>query len=88
MPYHNISNGTSLITSRDMLFAGLFNLLQEETNITICPQRDVYGTWDVYEHSGDVAYQNVSVDITPNFHQRETEGSLLFKLKLSIKSWE
>jgi hypothetical protein len=44
------------------------------------------------EHGGcrerkDVAYQEVLVDITPDFHQKETEGSLLFKLKLSIKSW-
>ena len=40
-----------------------------------------------YRERKDVAYQNVLVDITPDFHQRETEGSLLYKLKLSIKSW-
>ena len=44
------------------------------------------------EHGGycerrDVAFQNVLVDITPDFHRKEIEGSLLYKLKLSIKSW-
>ena len=34
MPYHNVSNGTSLITSQDMLFVGLFNLLQEAKKTT------------------------------------------------------
>ena len=43
IPHYNVSNDTSLITST--IFAGLFNLLQEAKNITICPRhRDVYGT--------------------------------------------